>query len=128
MDPLVATVLSAAEQGHKQRLATLLRENPAMAEACDEEGSTPLMYAAANGRENVLSLLVQVYYQPTRVLACELPTDFLSAFLPLLSSNVISYPRFPMLKPLMKALSVIFETLYRIILSPPLSLSFTRTK
>ena len=60
MDPLVHAVLSAAEQGHKQRLATLLRENPEMAEACDEEGSTPLMYAAANGRENVLHLLVQV--------------------------------------------------------------------
>ena len=60
MDPLVHTVLSAAEQGHKQRLATLLRENPEMAEACDEEGSPPLMYAAANGRENVLYLLVQV--------------------------------------------------------------------
>ena len=63
MDPLVATVLTAAEQGHKQRLATLLRENPAMAEACDEEGSTPIMYAAANGRENVLYLLVQVRHQ-----------------------------------------------------------------
>lgn len=60
MDPLVTTVLSAAEQGHKQRLASVLKENPAMAEACDEEGSTPLMYAAANGRENVLHLLVQV--------------------------------------------------------------------
>ena len=60
---MVATVLTAAEQGHKQRLATLLRENPAMAEACDEEGSTPIMYAAANGRENVLYLLVQVRHQ-----------------------------------------------------------------
>jgi ankyrin repeat protein len=60
MDHLVHTVLSAAEQGHKQRLATLLRDNPEMAETCDEEGSTPLMYAAANGRENVLYLLVQV--------------------------------------------------------------------
>ena len=61
MDPLVHTVLSSSEHGHKQRLAALLQENPAMAEACDEEGSTPLMYAAANGRENVLHLLLQVY-------------------------------------------------------------------
>ena len=60
MDPLVITILAAAEQGHKQRLSTLLRDNPGMAEVCDEEGSTPLMYAAANGRENVLYLLVQV--------------------------------------------------------------------
>ena len=60
MDPMVITVLAAAEQGHRQRLGSLLKENPAMAEACDEEGSTPLMYAAANGRENVLYLLVQV--------------------------------------------------------------------
>lgn len=60
MDPLVQTVLSASEQGHKQRLASLLQENPGLAESCDEEGSTPLMYAAANGRENVLHLLIQV--------------------------------------------------------------------
>ena len=60
MDLLVHTALAAAEQGQKQCLLTLLRDNPAMAEACDEEGSTTLMYAAANGRENVLDLLVQV--------------------------------------------------------------------
>lgn len=60
MDPIVQSVLSASEQGHKQRLSALLQENPGLAESCDEEGSTPLMYAAANGRENVLHQLIQV--------------------------------------------------------------------
>ena len=60
MDPVVHTLLSASEQGHKQRIAALLAENPDRTEVCDDEGSTPLMYAAANGRENVLQLLLQV--------------------------------------------------------------------
>ena len=60
MDPVVHTLLSASEQGHKQRIAALLAESPDRAEVCDDEGSTPLMYAAANGRENVLQLLLQV--------------------------------------------------------------------
>ena len=60
MDPVVHTLLSASEQGHKQKVGTLLAENAEWAEACDEEGSTLLMYAAANGRENVVQLLLQV--------------------------------------------------------------------
>ena len=60
MDPVVLTLLSASEQGHKQKVGALLAENPERAEACDEEGSTLLMYAAANGRDNVVQLLLHV--------------------------------------------------------------------
>lgn len=53
---LTKSVLSAAEQGHKTDLRDYISR--CVVGVVDEEGSTPLMYAAANGREEVVRLLL----------------------------------------------------------------------
>lgn len=58
----VKAVLSAAEQGNQQAMCSFLEKGTA--DVCDEEGSTPLMYAAANGREAIIRLLLQNHVNP----------------------------------------------------------------
>eukprot|EP00731_Ephydatia_muelleri_P026241 Em0018g341a len=53
----VKAVLSAAEQGNQQAISSFLEDGTA--DVYDEEGSTPLMYAAANGKETVIRLLLR---------------------------------------------------------------------
>lgn len=57
MDP-VQTVLAVAEQGNEQAMAVFLEQGKA--NVCDEEGFTPLMTAAASGKENTVRMLLQV--------------------------------------------------------------------
>ena len=51
-------VLSLAERGEEKALSELLLAG--RTDVVDEEGSTPLMYAAANGRESVVLKLASV--------------------------------------------------------------------
>ena len=52
-------VLSLAERGEEKALSELLVAGR-RTDVVDEEGSTPLMYAAANGREGVVLKLASV--------------------------------------------------------------------
>ena len=54
----VHLVLSLAERGEEQELAGLL--SAGRTDVTDEEGSTPLMYAAANGWEGAVMKLASV--------------------------------------------------------------------
>ena len=58
----VKAVLSAAEQGNQQAIRAFLKDGTA--DVCDDEGSTPLMYAAANGREMIIRQLLQERGEP----------------------------------------------------------------
>ena len=53
---LIKNILSAAEQGHKKALKDYISRR--VVNVVDEEGSTPLIYAAANGREDIVRLLL----------------------------------------------------------------------
>ena len=53
---LIKDVLSAAEQGHRKNIESYISRG--VVNVLDEEGSTPLMYAAANGREEIIRLLL----------------------------------------------------------------------
>ncbi len=53
---LTKSVLCATEQGYKAELRDYISRG--VVGVVDEEGSTPLMYAAANGREEVVRLLL----------------------------------------------------------------------
>ena len=55
-------LLSAAEYGNDEAIRSII-DGGRVPDVSDEEGSTPLMYAAANGRESLVRLLLQV---PTR--------------------------------------------------------------
>lgn len=49
-------VLSAAERGDKKAMESYISEGKV--NVSDEEGSTPLMYAAANGKEEIIRMLL----------------------------------------------------------------------
>ncbi len=53
---LTKSVLSAVEQGHKADLRGYISRG--VVGVVDEEGSTPLMYAAANSREEIVRILL----------------------------------------------------------------------
>lgn len=53
-----AEIHDAAENGDLETVKKLISENPAMLEAPDREGKTPLHYAAAKGHLNVVEFLV----------------------------------------------------------------------
>lgn len=51
--------LRAAEEGDKKALQEVIMEGKVgVVDVVDEDGNTPLMYAATNGREEVLRLLL----------------------------------------------------------------------
>lgn len=56
MEQHLHAVLSAAERGDKKAIESYISEGKA--NVCDEEGSTPLMYAAANGKEEIIRMLL----------------------------------------------------------------------
>ena len=56
MEQHIQSVLSAAERGDKKAMENCISEGKA--NVCDEEGSTPLMYAAANGKEEIIRMLL----------------------------------------------------------------------
>jgi len=62
----VRRVLQAAERGDKKVLQKFLSEQERNVGVVDEDGNTPLMVAAASGREEVLRLLLdqEVRYIP----------------------------------------------------------------
>ena len=49
-------VLLAAQRGDKKAVQVIVAEG--RADVADEDGNTPLMYAAASGREEVMRLLL----------------------------------------------------------------------
>ncbi len=53
---ITKSILSAAEQGLKSELQSYISRGAVS--VVDEEGSTPLIYAAANGREEIVRLLL----------------------------------------------------------------------
>ncbi|XP_064398567.1 ankyrin repeat and SAM domain-containing protein 6-like [Halichondria panicea] len=53
---ITKSILSAAEQGLKSELQSYISRG--VVSVVDEEGSTPLIYAAANGREEIVRLLL----------------------------------------------------------------------
>lgn len=53
---LVKDILSDAEQGHRKNIEAYISRG--VVNVLDEEGSTTLMYAAANGREEIVRLLL----------------------------------------------------------------------
>ena len=54
----VMAILSAAEQGDVSTVCSFLKEG--QGDVSDAEGTSPLMSAAANGRDSVLRVLLQV--------------------------------------------------------------------
>lgn len=54
----VIEVLAAAEQGDVSAMSSFLEQG--RDDVCDDEGTSPLMYAAANGKDSVLRVLLQV--------------------------------------------------------------------
>lgn len=53
-------VISAIVHGDSPALQSNLDEGGTLMGVADEEGSTPLIYAAANDRDNMIRLLLQV--------------------------------------------------------------------
>ena len=53
-------ILSAASTGDVEAMKGLVSSSAPINTCTDEEGSTPLMYAAANGHEKLVRLLLQV--------------------------------------------------------------------
>ena len=55
---MASQVLLAAEQGDRKSMAAFIMER--QVNVVDEEGCTPLMVAAANGRDEIIRLLLEV--------------------------------------------------------------------
>ena len=54
----IGEVLSAAVHGDVEKLRLLAEEDPNCIDLFNEEGCSPLMYAAANGRESAIRYLL----------------------------------------------------------------------
>ena len=54
---MASRVLLAAEQGNREAMTTYITNK--QVNVVDEEGSTPLMVAAANGRDEIIRLLLE---------------------------------------------------------------------
>ena len=57
----VQEVLSVVESGSEQALRGVLREGGRV-DVCDEEGSSSLLYAAAHGWEDIVRMLLKVWW------------------------------------------------------------------
>ena len=52
-------ILTAAAEGDDDRLKSLSEEDPSLLDLVNEEGASPLMYAATNGRESTVRFLLR---------------------------------------------------------------------
>ena len=55
---MASRILLAAEQGDRKSMAVFITNK--QVNVADEEGSTPLLVAAANGRDEIIRLLLEV--------------------------------------------------------------------